>query len=101
MENLKTLNKNTKKAQGFIRSYSYYFNKASSNDIKAFYKNPSNNKIKAWYYCKDLCNKYNGSNLCITGGNCSYFSAGFTFNNDGKKYLCYRTYATNYCIELD
>lgn len=101
LKNLKTLNKSTKKAQGFIRNYKNNFNKASSNDIKTFYKNPSCNKVNAWYYCKDLCNKYNGSGLCITGGNCMYFSAGFTFNNDNKKYLCYITSAINYCIELD
>lgn len=97
MENLKTLNKNTKKAQGFIRS----FNKASSDDIKTFYKNPSSSKINAWCYCKDLCAKYNGSGLYVTGGNSSFFSAGFTFNKAGKKYLCYITSKTNYCIELD
>ena len=101
MENLKTLNKNTKKAQGFIRSYSYCLHKPSSHDIETFYKKPSFNKINAWRHCKDLCKKHNGLVLCITGGNCSYFSAGFTFNNDGKKYLVYITHATNYCIELD
>ena len=101
MENLKELNKNTKKAQGFIRSYNYHCYKSSSCDIEAFYKKPSFNKIKAWLYCKELCKKYNGLGLAVTGGNCSFFSAGFTFNNDDKKYLVYITHATNYCIELD
>ena len=101
MENLKTLNKSTKKAQGFIRSYNYYFSKPSSCNIETYYKNPSYNKVKAWRYCKELCNKYNGSGLYVTGGNSSYFSAGFTFNKDGKSYLCYITYSSNYCIELD
>ena len=96
-----TLNKNTKKAQGFIRSYNYYYYKASSYDIETFYQRPSYNKIRAWDECKKLCAEYNGKGLCITGGNSSYFSAGFTFYQDGKKYLCYITYANNYCIELD
>lgn len=95
------LNKNTKKAQGFINSYEYYNKKSSSYDIETFYQRPSYNKIKAWDECKKLCNEHNGKGLCITGGNSSYFSAGFTFCQDDKNYLCYITYANNYCIELD
>lgn len=96
-----TLNKNTKKAIRMIHNYNYYSGKSSSYDIETFYQRPSYNKIKAWRTCKKQCQEKSGYGLCITGGNSSYFSAGFIFENDGKKYLQYITYANNYCIELD
>ena len=96
-----TLNRNTKKAMSFINSYEYYSKKSTSYDIETFYKNSSYNKIRAWETCKKQCQEKHGYGLCITGGNSSYFSAGFIFENNGKKYLQYITYANDYIIALN
>lgn len=96
-----TLNKNTKKAQRFINSFNFYRDKNKSYDILTFYRKPSSNKIRAWYFCKELASKNNGSDLHICGGNSSVFSAGFTMMENDKKYLIYITRYYQYQIELD
>ena len=95
-----TLNKNTKKAKGFVNSFNFYRHKNESYDILTFYKKPSNNKINAWNYCKELASKNNGNDLHICGGNSSVFSAGFTMMENDKKYLVYITRDNEYKIEL-
>ena len=95
-----TLNKNTKKAKGFINSYNFYNFKIESYDILTFYKKPSYNKINAWNHCKELASKNNGNNLHICGGNSSVFSVGFTMVENDKKYLIYITRDNEYKIEL-
>lgn len=96
-----TLNKNTKKAQSFVNSYRYTSGKYESYDILTFYRKPSSNKIRAWYFCKELALKNNGNDLHICGGNSSVFSAGFTMIENGKKYLVFITRDNQYQIELD
>ena len=60
------------------------------------YNNASVAKYRAWAYCRELCDKYNGSNLKVIGGNTFTFSAGFTFeNDDGEKIFCYITPSSN------
>ena len=93
---MKTLNNKTKKAISMINAYNY----ASDYNIYQAYKKPSYNKVKAWETCKKQCLENNGKNLKIIGHNSSYFSAGFTFEKDNKKYLFYITYANNFIIEL-
>ena len=95
------LNKNKKKAKALINSYYYYSGKPESYEILTFYKKPSFNKLKAWYFCKELATKNNGNDLHICGGNSSVFSAGFTKLENGKKYLIYITRDNQYQIELD
>ena len=51
-------------------------------------------KEKAWEYCKDICSKYNGTNLHIVSHNVFAFAAAFEI---GDK-LAYITSATNYLI---
>ena len=58
------------------------------------YNKPSSEKQHAWYYCKDLCSKYNGTNLHIVSHNVFAFAAAFEI---GDK-LAYITSATNYLI---
>ena len=58
------------------------------------YNKPSREKQEAWEYCKDLCKKYNGTNLHIVGHNVFAFAAAF---NIGDK-VAYITQATNYLI---
>lgn len=95
------LNKNTKKAQGFINSFNFYSAKYESYDILTFYQKPSCSKIRAWYFCKELASKNNSNDLHICGGNSSVFSAGFTMMENDKKYLIYITRDNQYKIELD
>ena len=41
------------------------------------YDRPSYMKEKAWEYCKNLCRKYNGTNLHIVGHNTCTFTVSF------------------------
>ena len=63
-------------------------------NLHEVYKNASKEKHFAWYYCKDLCRKYNGTNLHIVSHNVWAFAAAFEI---GDK-LAYITSATNYLI---
>ena len=63
-------------------------------ELHDVYNKPSAEKLHAWYYCKDLCNKYNGTNLHIVSHNVFAFAASF---NIGDK-VAYITSATNYLI---
>lgn len=59
------------------------------------YNNASVAKYRAWAYCNELCDKYNGSNLKVISGNTFTFSAGFTFDDNGQKIFCYITPSAN------
>lgn len=55
------------------------------------YASPSYNKVKAWERCKEICNNLNGHGLKVVSKNTFVFTAGFTFEKDGKKYYCHIT----------
>ena len=99
------LNKETKKAKQLINQYNYYKNDNYNRNIYDLYKNPSYAKLRACMYCEDLQKKYEGYSGLVLGGNCSYFSYGFLFDeytSEGiKTYLCYLTYANDYKIEYE
>ena len=61
----------------------------------------SNAKAEAWRYCEDLMNMYDGEGLKVIGANSSFFSAGFLFEEDGKKKLMYITHGGDYKIDLE
>ena len=74
----------------FMRTnYQYYMNpwRPLPTDIYEAYERPSVYKVRAWEYCKQLMNEYNGYGLAVTGHNCMAFSAGFIGYVDGLK--CY------------
>ncbi len=55
------------------------------------YENPSDNKVKAWEYCKELCSKYNGKNLKVIGRGTYAFNAGFIGTVGGKETFVFIT----------
>ena len=63
-------------------------------ELYDIYNKASLEKQEAWEYCKDLCSKYNGTNLHIVSHNVFAFAAAFEI---GDK-LAYITSATNYLI---
>lgn len=73
--------------------------KANANHFDGYtlyevYDKPSYRKEQAWEYCRNLCKKYNGTNLHIVGHNTCTFSVSF---NIGDK-VAYITNANNYLI---
>ena len=67
----------TKKLQNTYRLY-----KASNNyTLRDVYKSWSWAKEKAWRYCQELCEQYNGTGLKIIGANSQTFSIGFEYMN--------------------
>lgn len=70
--------------------FSYY---GLITDIYDAYKNPSIYKIRAWNYCKEMCNKYGGYNLKINSYNCQSFTCTFEFVHpiDGNLCVAYLT----------
>lgn len=93
---MKTLNNTTKKALDMVRAWKL----SSCYDIFEAYERPSYNKVRAWETCKKQCEEKNGYGLVITGHNSSFFSAGFMFEQDSKKYLQYITHCNDFIIEL-
>lgn len=58
-------------------------------------------KARAWKYCEELKEKYNGRGLKVLGANTSFFSAGFLFaDEDGNECLMYITHGGNRKIVL-
>ena len=96
------LNPKTKKAQGFIRAYKTYYGTNKGDSLYEIYGRYSWQKEHALTYCKELCKQYEGFKRCFCGHNYDYFSYAFLFKGiDGKTYLAYITYASDYQIEYN
>lgn len=93
---MKTLNNTTEKAQAMFRAWKL----SDCFDIYEAYSRPSGAKVIAWHTCQKQCEEKNGYGLKITGHNSSFFSAGFMFEQDGKKFLQYITHCNDFIIEL-
>lgn len=65
------------------------------------YDSFSRQKEEAWLYCEDLCQKKNGRGLKVIGHNTSFFSAGFEYEEDGKRMFMYITHGGDYPIEIE
>lgn len=94
------LNAGTQRAQGFISAYKFVLLNHGKRTITEAYGRPSQAKKDAWDYCVGLCKEHNGKNLTVVGKTCDIFTAGFTFEEDGKRFLCYITPSNNYKIAL-
>lgn len=46
-------------------------------DIWDAYKRPSHYKIRAWEWVKAACKEDGGHGICVTGANCSKFTAAY------------------------
>ena len=83
-----------------IISYNSYL-KATKDNIWKAYGRPSQEKVEAFGYCKELCNKYKGRNLKIVGQSTYVFTAGFLAVVDGKESFVYITPSNNWYRALE
>jgi hypothetical protein len=91
---MKTLNKNTQKAENWIKTYfmSHYFS------VNQFYSNPSYNKVKAEKDCINRMIELNGTGYKVLGGNCMFFTCGYMDKTENTLYI--ETYENTYKIPL-
>ena len=85
------IEKTSKKDQKIAREravYAYNNRRWTYDSIWKAYEKPSNAKVRAWDYCKELCRENNGHDLIITARNCMKFSAVFKFEDENGD-LCY------------
>ena len=85
----------TKKQKQMLNSY------VNSNirTIYEAYREPSNNKLKAYEYCKADMVAHNGFDFRITGVSSHYFSCAYRYiDTDGNTRLVYHTHANRYCF---
>ena len=61
----------------------------------------SKDKADAWKYCERLKEKKNGKGLKVIGKNGWFFSAGFTYEEDGKPMFMYITHGSDTPIVID
>lgn len=74
---------------------------STDSTLEDVYKNCSTAKYRAYRYCVELMNKYNGYGLKILGHNCDFFSVGFMATVDGVNVFCYITHANDYFIPVE
>ena len=88
--------RNTKQMKAAYRNY------IASDILNIYqaYRKPSSKKANAWEWCKDLCRKYDGESLKVVSYNDNYFTAGFEFEKDGKRYFCWITADHNRYMEV-
>lgn len=89
--------KMNKKYNGVYNSYL----KSRMYALHQLYKSYSYHKAQAFDYCVDLCNKLNGYNLKIIGGNSMSFSVGFMFKKDNIEYFAYITKDYNRIMKIE
>ena len=76
------------------KRYSEVYNsylKSWYRNLWDIYNHFSQAKQEAYNYCLELCDKYNGYDLKIIGGNTSTFSVGFKCLVDGVENFVYIT----------
>lgn len=88
------------KTQQIKAAYKQYLN-STMYSLEDLYTTYSVFKARAFNYCVDLCNQYNGHTLKILGGNCMAFSVGFICEIEDKPAFAYITKDYNRYIFLD
>ena len=86
-----------KKDRQIVRAYEW----SDKYSLYRAYKSFSQAKAEAWEYCEALCEKKGGRGLKVIGANSSFFSAGFLFEEDGRKKLMYITKSDDRVIDLE
>lgn len=76
--------------------YAYRNTRYTYKDIFAAYERPSSAKVRAWNYCRELCDEMNGFDLIISSRNTFHFSACFKFIDKGTGELCYGYITADY-----
>lgn len=64
--------------------------------LRDCYNNYSYAKERAYQYCRDLCDKYNGYDFSIIGYNCMNFSVGFYYKNENDNTIRFVYITKNY-----
>ena len=93
-----THNAREKAAKNHINSW----RKSPHYDLHCVYNKYSVYKERAWKYCVDLCNKFDGENLRIISYNTNIFTAGFSYTDKetGVEMFCYITPSYEVAVEL-
>ena len=77
------------------------FCKSHNTELIHVYDRWSEEKQKAYNYCRELQQKYNGEYFRIIGACTSFFSAGFEYvNKEGKRMFVYITHGGDYEMEV-
>ena len=82
-----------------LNHYSAY-KRSTTYSLDSAYGTDSSAKARAWRYCEDLMNQYDGYGLKVIGHNYHTFSAGFMFEQDGKEMFMYITHARDTAVEV-
>ena len=94
-ERFTILNKNTKKAQNFIKR----FKKSTDSSIFHCYTKPSDRKQFIFYYWERRAREFN-TFVKILGYNCNFFTVAFQTEIECQTYLFIATPSYNYAIAL-
>ena len=89
--NIETIYKGGNTMNKRMRTAFESYQKSNMFDLYDAYKSFSPAKAKAWEYCKELKREKNGIGLMVISANTFMFTAGFTFEEDGKQMFCYIT----------
>lgn len=90
---------NTEKMQYFYRKYKAAINRGEFS-IENVYKNPSDEKIKAWQHILQICNDLGGRDLVVISHSVHYFSAAFKFRENNKEFFLVYTPFSQYISEI-
>ena len=77
-----------------------YYEKSDMYSIYDAYGRPSYRKVEAWNRCKDMAREYHGESLKVISHNTYMFTAGFTFEADGKKMFMMIAPSSNLAVEI-
>lgn len=94
---MKTLNKNTKKAQQYRYNYNNAYNNGYLHEVYGSYSYAKQNALD---YCKNLQKELNGYNGKICTHSKFVFTYGFIYEKDDNKFLVYITPTQDYTIQL-
>ena len=89
-----TLNRETERAERYIRQYE----KSTCHSVQSFYGRPSYNKIRAEAKIRDRMAMENCVDYRVLGGNSSYFTVGYRRADNKKLYI--ETYCNIYEIDI-
>ena len=79
------------------RNYNY----SDMYELWDAYGRCSQSKRNAWDYCKGLMHKMNGYGLKVISANTFQFTAGFEYEENGKKMFMYITKASDTSAEIE
>lgn len=94
-----TVDFKTKKMQHFYERYKAALDRGDFS-INNVYKDPSDNKIKAWQDVCKICTNLVGTGLAVISYTAQYFTAAFMFKEDGKKFFLVETAFGQYISEV-